>query len=138
MAVTRLTGCGLAALACALIPLAAACGSADSGPAATASSTVRAASGPEPTFSYPGNRHCAITYRDDGNGSMSWTATVTVAGELITHASDKSGDINRRDVQVSTGPNTFTAPVPLAQVGDIGGVLYVGSKSYGCSVGPAK
>jgi hypothetical protein len=99
---------------------------------------VQAASGPEPTFSYPGDRQCTITYRDDRNGSMSWTATVTVAGELITHASDTSGDINRRDVQVSTGPNTFTAAVPLSQVNDVGGVLYVGSKSYGCSVAPQR
>ena len=136
--VTRRTGRGLAALACALISLAAACGSADRGPAATASGTVRAARGPEPTFSYPGNRHCAITYRDDGNGSMSWTATVTVAGELITHASDKSGDINRRDVQVGPGPNTFTAPQPLSQIDDIGGVLYVGSASYACSIMPQR
>src|SRR5438874_2084302 len=111
MAVTRRIGPCLAALACALIPLTAACGSVGSGPAATASSTVQAASGPEPTFSYRGNRHCAITYHDEGNGSMSWTATVAVAGELITHASDKSGDINRHDVHVSAGPNTFTAPV---------------------------
>jgi hypothetical protein len=78
--VTRREGRGLAALAYALIPLAAACGGAGNGPAATATSTAQAASGPEPTFAYPGNRHCAITYRDDGNGSMSWTATVTVAG----------------------------------------------------------
>jgi hypothetical protein len=99
---------------------------------------VQVASGPEPTFSYPGDRQCAITYRDGGNGSMSWTATVTVAGELITHASDESGDINRRDVKVSTGPNTFTAQVPLAQVNDIGGVLYAGSESYGCSIAPQR
>jgi len=127
----------LAALACALIPLAA-CGSAGSSPAATASGTVQAVRGPEPTFSYPGDRQCAITYRADGNGSMSWTAIVTVAGELITHASAKSGDLNRRDAQVSPGPNTFTAALPLAQVDDIGGVLYVGSKSYGCSVAPKR
>ena len=138
MAVTRRTKPCLAALACALIPLAAACGSADSGPAATASTSVRAVSGPEPTFSYPGDRQCAISYRDDGNGSMSWTATVTVAGELITHASHKSGDINRRDVHVSPGPNMFTAPQSLSQTDDIGGVLYVGSHSYGCSVAPQR
>jgi hypothetical protein len=137
MAVTRKTGSGLAALASALIPLAA-CASSGSGPAATASGTVQAARGPEPTFSYPGDRQCAITYRDDGNGSMSWTASVTVAGELITHASDKNGDINRHDVQVSAGPNTFTAAVPLSQVDDIGGVLYVGSHSYGCSIAPKR
>lgn len=87
---TRHAGLWLAALACALTPLAAAC------------------------------------------------ATVTVAGELITHASDEGGDINWRDVQVSAGANTFTAAVPLAQVDDIGGVLYVGSRSYDCSIAPQR
>jgi hypothetical protein len=57
---------------------------------------------------------------------------------LITHASDKSGDINRRDVQVSVGANTFTAPEPLSEIDDIGGVLYVGSHSYGCSIAPQR
>jgi hypothetical protein len=99
---------------------------------------VQASRGPEPTFSYPGDPRCAITYRDNGNGTMSWTATVTVAGELITHASDNGGDINRHDVQVSVGPNTFTAPEPLSDIGDIGGVLYVGSASYGCSIAPQR
>jgi hypothetical protein len=69
----------------------------------------------------------AITYRDDGNGTVSWIDAVTVAGELITHASDNGGDINRQDVQVSPGPNMFTAPEPLSQIDDIGGVLYIGS-----------
>ncbi|HET9966902.1 MAG TPA: hypothetical protein VFQ68_01625 [Streptosporangiaceae bacterium] len=145
----RHTGPGLGALACALIPLTAACVSAASSPAATATGTVQAVSGPKPTFSYPGNPHCAITYRDDGDGSMSWTATATAtvavagagagAGELITHASDKSGDINRRDVHVSVGPNMFTAQVPLSQVDDIGGVLYGSSGlSWACSVAPQR
>jgi hypothetical protein len=92
----------------------------------------------EPTFTYPGDPQCAITYHDDGNGTMSWTANVTVAGELITHASDSSGNINRRDVQVTPGPNSFAVPVPLSQIGDIGGVLYAGSASYGCSVAPLR
>ena len=92
----------------------------------------------EPTFAYPGDPQCAITYRDDGNGTMSWTANVTVAGELITHASDGSGNIYRRDVQVSPGPNSFAAPVALSQVDDIGGVLYAGSASFGCSVAPLR
>jgi hypothetical protein len=94
--------------------------------------------GPEPTFAYPGDRQCAITHRDNGNGTMSWTATVTVAGELITHASDNGGDINWRDLQVSPGPNTFTAPEPLAQIDEIGGVLYASSRSYGCSIAPGR
>lgn len=73
---------------------------------------------------------------------MTWTANVTIAGELITHASDNSGNINRRDVQVTPGPNTFVAPVSLSQITDIGGVLYVPNDasstntSYGCSIAP--
>jgi hypothetical protein len=91
-----------------------------------------------PTFVYPGDTQCAIIYRDDGNGTMSWTANVTIAGELITHASDSSGNINRHDVQVTPGPNRFTAPVPLSQISDIGGVLYAGSASYCCSIAPQR
>jgi hypothetical protein len=67
---------------------------------------------------------------------MSWTATVTVAGELITHASDSSGNIYRHDVQVAPGPNKFNAPVPLSTINDIGGYLSAGNASYGCSVAP--
>ncbi len=99
---------------------------------------MQAASGPEPTFSYPGDPQCAIAYRDNGNGAMSWTATVTVAGELRTHASDQSGDLYSHDAQVSVGQNTFTAPQPLSQIDDIGGVLYAGSASYACSVAPQR
>ncbi len=96
----------------------------------------------EPTFTYPGDRQCRITYRDNGNGTMSWTANVTVAGELITHASDSSGNIYRHDEQISPGLTAFTAPVRLSQINDIGGVLYVpnasSSTSYGCSVAPQR
>jgi hypothetical protein len=67
---------------------------------------------------------------------MTWTATITVAGQLITHASDKSGNIYRRAVHVTHGPNMFAAPVPLSQIDDIGGVLSTASASYGCSVAP--
>ena len=42
------------------------------------------------------------------------------------------------DVQVSVGPNTLIAPQPLSQIDDIGGVLYVGSASYGCSIAPQR
>ena len=99
---------------------------------------MQAASGPEPTFSYPGDWQCAITYRDDGSGSMSWTATVTVAGELRTHVSDQSGDLYSHDPQVNVGQNTFTAPQPLSQIDDISGVLYAGSASYTCSIAPRR
>ena len=84
---------------------------------------MRAASGPEPTFSYPGDRQCAITYRDNGNGSM--TVTVTVAGERI-NAGDSSGDDHVHNTQVSVGPVTFTAPQTLFAIDDVSGVLYVG------------
>ena len=40
------------------------------------------------------------------------------------------------DAQVDPGAHTFTVPVPLSQIGDIGGVLYVGSHTYGCSIAP--
>ncbi len=137
---------GLAALVCALVLFAGACGSAGNGPTSAASDapSLSGAKSPvaEPTFTYPGGPQCKITYRDNGNGTMSWTADVTIAGELITHASDTSGNINRHDEQVTVGLNTFTAPVPLSQVTDIGGVLYVpdssASTSYGCSVAPQR
>ena len=69
---------------------------------------------------------------------MSWTATVTVAGELRTHASDKSGDLYAHDVQVSAGPDTLIAPQPLWQIDDIGGVLCVGSASDACPIAPRR
>ncbi len=109
---------GLAALVCALVLFAGACGSAGNGPTSAASDapSLSGAKSPvaEPTFTYPGGPQCKITYRDNGNGTMSWTADVTIAGELITHASDTSGNINRHDEQVTVGLNTFTAPVPPA------------------------
>jgi hypothetical protein len=96
------------------------------------------ATGPDPTFSYPGDPECSITYGSNQAGTTTWAATVTESGELITHALDNQGDINRRDAQVTSGPNSFTAPEPLNDIGDVGGVLYVGSPSYGCSIAPAK
>jgi hypothetical protein len=69
---------------------------------------------------------------------MSWVATVTVAGELRTHAGDKSGDVYSRDQQVIVGQNTFNAPQPLSQIDDIGGVLFTSSSSYACSIAPQR
>ena len=141
-----ITKIGLAVPVCTLVLFAGACGSAGNGPTSAASDapslTGQKSPAAEPTFTYPGGPQCRITYRDGSNGTMSWTADVTVAGELITHASDTSGNINRHDEQVSIGLNTFTAPVPLSQITDIGGVLYVpdasASTSYGCSVAPQR
>jgi hypothetical protein len=137
---------GFAVLASSLVLFAGACGGAGNAPTAAASDapslTGQKSPAAEPTFTYPGGPQCRITYRDGSNGTMSWTANVTVAGELITHASDTSGNIYRHDEQVTVGLNTFTAPVPLLQVTDIGGVLYVpdssASTSYGCSVAPQR
>lgn len=96
----------------------------------------------EPTFSFPGDPQCRIRYRNNGNRTMSWTANVTVAGELITHAASTSGNIYRHNEQVSPGLSAFTAPVQLSQVSDISGVLYVphGSswRMYDCSVTPQR
>jgi hypothetical protein len=69
---------------------------------------------------------------------MTWTATVTVAGELHTHARDKSGDLYSQDAQVSVGPNVFIAPQPLSPIDDIGGMPYVGSASYAGSIAPRR
>ena len=93
---------------------------------------------PEPTWVYPGDPHCRITYRDRGDGTMSWTATVTVAGQLRTHAGDRSGTTYEHDVPVTQGPNAFAAPVPLAQIDDLGGVLSTSTSSYACSVAPQR
>lgn len=102
--------------------------------AATAPATRRAAA--EPTFVYPGDPQCAITYRDRGDGSMSWTATTTVAGELRTHADSTSGSIYSHAARTTPGPHAFAAPVPLAQINDIGGVLFTPGASYSCSIAP--
>ncbi len=70
---------------------------------------------------------------------MTWTATVTVTGELITHAGDSAGNLYSHDVQAEPGPNSFAAPVPLSSITDIGGNLTAsGGTSYSCSVAPAK
>ena len=113
----------------------------DSAPAATSSAarpSTATKPAAEPTFTFPGDRQCAITYRDRGDGTMSWTATTSVAGELRTHAGTGSGSLYQHDQQVPVGPSAFTAPVPLAQVDDIGGTLTTsGGGSYACSVAPA-
>jgi len=105
-------------------------------PTMAASQSPRSAPAKLPNFAFPGDRHCAITYRARSNNSMTWTVVVTVAGHLITHASDKSGSIFRRVVRVNPGTNIFAAPVSLSQINDVGGVLDTTSTSYGCSVAP--
>lgn len=89
-----------------------------------------------PNFAYPGDRHCAITYRARSNSAMTWTAIVTVTGQLMTHASDTNGNIYRHVVRVAPGPHVFVAHVALSQINNIGGVLHATGASYGCSVAP--
>ena len=136
-------------LACALLPLASGCASDGGAFAGVSPSVAPKAAGPDPTFSYSGDPQCAITYKSDGTKSMSWTATATATatvtvtvtvtvGELDHPRPDNQGDTNRRDQQMAPGPNHFSAPEPLNDIGDIGGVLYAGSKSYGCSIRPAR
>lgn len=93
----------------------------------------------EPTFTYPGDPECAITYTGRGDGAMSWTARLSVPGELITHATQDDGTIDRHDVRVAAGATSFSAPVPLTRITDIGGSLRaLGGRSFGCSVAPGK
>lgn len=107
-------------------------------PAATSAAPATKRAGAEPTFAYPGDPQCAITYRDRGDGSMSWTATTTIAGELRTHADSASGSVYSHVVNTTLGPNVFAAPVPLAQIDDIGGVLSTPGASYACSIAPGR
>lgn len=86
-------------------------------------------------FDAAGGPQCAISYQDLGD-SMSWTVTTTAAGELVTHAT--ADQTYRHDDQVGAGRRAYTAPVPLAEVHEIGGVLHAGGTQYGCSVGPQK
>ncbi len=81
-----------------------------------------------------GDGQCAITYRTRGNSAMTWTAIVTVAGRLITHAENRSGNNYRRTAHVTPGSHVFAASVPLSQITDIGGVLYAAGTASGCSV----
>lgn len=94
--------------------------------------------GTGPTFAYRGDPQCAITYRDRGNGTMIWTATVTLAGQLRTHAGDRGGGLYAHDTPVTRGPSAFAAPVPLSGITDIGGILTAAGRTYTCSVAPAK
>lgn len=101
---------------------------------ATAGRTVAATPVLGPTFAYPGDPQCAITYQAHGDGA-SWTVQVTVPGELITHASSDSTGINRHDVRVTPGRRTFTVQAPLAAITDVGGTLRTADgRQYGCSV----
>ena len=63
-------------------------GGGDLAGASPSASAVPAATGPDPTFSYPGDPECSITYGSNQAGTTTWAATVTESGELITHASD--------------------------------------------------
>jgi hypothetical protein len=105
---------------------------------------------PAPTWVYPGDKECAITYASNANGGTTWTATTTVGGEIKTDDTNTwpgdntppSTGLDTRDVHVSAGQTPFSTDAPLSSVTDISGVLYVPTEanpttSYSCSIAPA-
>ncbi len=81
---------------------------------------------------------CDAVYKDNGNGTTTWTLSVKQAGELITHLSDKSGHIYRHDDKVDVGFSSYTAPVTIGDVSEINGNLYIGDDSHPCNISPAQ
>lgn len=84
--------------------------------------------------------YCDGIYKDNGNGTTTWSYDIKHTGELITHLSDNKGNIYRHDVQITSAPNyyAYTAPVSINNVGEINGVLYVSGDSNGhpCNLNP--
>lgn len=81
--------------------------------------------------------YCDAIYKDNGNGTTTWSLHIKKDGELITHLSDKSGHIYRHDDQVKAGYRSYTAPVAIGDVSEINGLLYIGKDSHPCNVSPA-
>jgi hypothetical protein len=84
--------------------------------------------------------YCDGIYKDNGNGTTTWSYDIKQNGELITHLSDNNGQIYRHDVQITNAPNyySFTAPVAIKDVAEIDGVLTVSGDSNGhpCNLSP--
>lgn len=82
--------------------------------------------------------YCDGIYKDNGNGTTTWSLDVKKPGELITHLSDNGSGLYRHDVQITSAPNyyAYTAPVAIKNVSEINGLLYVGGKSYPCNIQP--
>ena len=105
-------------------------------PAATG--TPKSHPAPQPTFTHTGDPQCAIAYADRGDGTMYWTVTTSVAGEVVTYADDKGGTVYRHDEQEGVGSVRFFADIPLTRISDVGGTLDTADgRHFGCSVQPA-
>ena len=84
--------------------------------------------------------YCNGIYKDNGDGTTTWSYDIKQKGELITHLSDSSGHIYRHDVQITDAPNyySYTAPVAIKDVGEINGVLSIPGETNGhpCNISP--
>jgi hypothetical protein len=80
--------------------------------------------------------YCDGIYKDNGNGTTTWTLQIKQPGEIITHLSDKNGKLYRHDEQVKVGYYAYTAPVAINDVSEINGVLTVGSVNHPCNIAP--
>jgi hypothetical protein len=80
--------------------------------------------------------YCDGHYKDNSNGTTTWTLDIKYTGEIITHLSDKSGHIYRHDDQVKPGEYAYTAPVAINDVSEINGLLTVGSDNHPCNIAP--
>ena len=82
--------------------------------------------------------YCDAIYKDNGNGTTTWSVHIKKDGELITHLSDKSGHINRHDEQVKAGYHSYTANVAIGDVSEINGLLYIGKDIHTCNISPGQ
>ncbi|MEY9962517.1 hypothetical protein ABIA33_000543 [Streptacidiphilus sp. MAP12-16] len=89
-------------------------------------------------FDRSGDPQCAITYYSVGANMTTWTATTTIAGELVTQATHTGGQPDRNDVTIPAGHHTFIAWAALAKITDLNGTLHAGGTQYHCSVAPAR
>ena len=76
-----------------------------------------------------------MTYAATADGRTTTRFQITASGELITHVGGPAG-LMRNDKQVTPNYWAFTYDIPLDQVDDIGGVLYVGGGEFACSIAP--
>lgn len=81
--------------------------------------------------------YCDAVYKDNGNGTTTWSLHIKRDGELITHLSDKSGHIYRHDEKLKAGYHSYTAPVAINNVSEINGLLYIGKDIHTCNISPA-
>jgi hypothetical protein len=91
---------------------------------------------PTHAFDRSGSPQCSLVYDGTPVGTVIWTITTTVGGDLRTTA--VSGDsVYRHDRTVSAGRHDFSAPAYMAQLDGLTAELTGdGGESYPCSVRP--